>query len=40
LINSPAQDLQSSRNRVGVDPLGFGCLSLQDDLRAAPKVQT
>jgi hypothetical protein len=40
LVDAPTQDLERPGDRVGVDLLGFGCLSLQDDLGAAPKVET
>jgi hypothetical protein len=40
LVDAPPQDLERPGDRVGVDLLGFGRLSLQDDLGPAPKVET
>jgi len=40
LVDAPAQDLEGPDDRFGVDLPGFACLSFEDDLCAAPKVQT
>jgi len=40
LVDAPTQDLEGPGHSVGVNLLCFGCLSLEDDLRTAPEVQT